>query len=756
MRLPHRKQIQALLIIFFTALPLSGLIAQFKNDLRHIYPPFAQPDWMPKKQEWQKDTPAPQDSNLTLVGLWPWGPCVAVAAKDNYAFIGNGGLFQVLDISDPLSPQIVGELFFGGLLVYDMAISGDFVFIPDGDMKVIDISEPTKPQVVAHLPVPGDFAHRIAVSGNYAYLGTVRGRLIVVDISSPIAPVIKSTVPLYDEFVSLIVPDSIHLFIKTESPLAPIYIYDVTDPSNPTLVGFHGVRSYAFALDEQFLYLCTDDSSFQVWDVNSPANPNLVSRVKTPFVGNAVKIKDNLAYITAGNTLLATFDISDSSQPFLLGKAIGFPETIRSLTVSSPVVLAASSVGFWTMDVTQPEHPQPLTHFGTGDAALKIKILNDFAYLASLKAGVFIVDISNHQDPEFVANFSVDGSVQDIAVVDSLAYLTGYPFDDAIAPQFSIVNVSTPIHPEKISCVSVLSERPQRFHSTAVAVSGNYGLVSHDWGFSIIDISDKNNPQLVKWIQTTNTGLDIAISGNFACLANGELGLRIFDISDPKDPQEKIAFPEFAAGVTTRNDTAFVALGGGLAILKILPSGSAFKIGDVPTPGARSTVDIALQGNLVYMAYGEDLFVIDVSDPFRPRIVGQAITPAYAWGVAAKAKDVFVAGGEWALQVYRNNLITNVEEEPIGRLPIAPQLYSSYPNPFNSSTIIEYEIPFAGKVELKVFNEIGNEVEALVNGWQNAGRHRAIFDAKGLPSGVYFYQLKFNEWRASKKTLIIR
>ncbi len=51
MRLPHRKQIQALLIIFFTALPLSGLIAQFKNDLRHIYPPFAQPDWMPKKIE---------------------------------------------------------------------------------------------------------------------------------------------------------------------------------------------------------------------------------------------------------------------------------------------------------------------------------------------------------------------------------------------------------------------------------------------------------------------------------------------------------------------------------------------------------------------------------------------------------------------------------------------------------------------------------------------------------------------------------
>ena len=54
------------------------------------------------------------DSILTLIGRWAWGPCLTVDVKDNYAFIGNGPTFHVLDISNPLCPTIIGEYITDG------------------------------------------------------------------------------------------------------------------------------------------------------------------------------------------------------------------------------------------------------------------------------------------------------------------------------------------------------------------------------------------------------------------------------------------------------------------------------------------------------------------------------------------------------------------------------------------------------------------------------------------------------------------
>jgi hypothetical protein len=73
--------------------------------------------------------------------------------------------------------------------------------------------------------------------------------------------------------------------------------------------------------------------------------------------------------------------------------------------------------------------------------------------------------------------------------------------------------------------------------------------------------------------------------------------------------------------------------------------------------------------------------------------------------------------------------------------PAAFVLYNNYPNPFNPSTIITYSIPAAVKVQLKVFNSLGEEVRLLVDEEQNAGTHKVVFKSSGLSSGVYFYQL---------------
>jgi photosystem II stability/assembly factor-like uncharacterized protein len=80
--------------------------------------------------------------------------------------------------------------------------------------------------------------------------------------------------------------------------------------------------------------------------------------------------------------------------------------------------------------------------------------------------------------------------------------------------------------------------------------------------------------------------------------------------------------------------------------------------------------------------------------------------------------------------------------EPVSRdVPGKFELYQNYPNPFNPSTIINYTLPVANYVELKVYDGMGKEVAALVSQNQIAGKYAVEWNAKQYSSGVYFYKL---------------
>jgi hypothetical protein len=74
-------------------------------------------------------------------------------------------------------------------------------------------------------------------------------------------------------------------------------------------------------------------------------------------------------------------------------------------------------------------------------------------------------------------------------------------------------------------------------------------------------------------------------------------------------------------------------------------------------------------------------------------------------------------------------------------VPTAYALAPAYPNPFNPETVLGYALPEAAPVHLVVYDVLGREVARLVDGPVAAGRHRAVFDGSGLPSGVYVVRL---------------
>ena len=88
--------------------------------------------------------------------------------------------------------------------------------------------------------------------------------------------------------------------------------------------------------------------------------------------------------------------------------------------------------------------------------------------------------------------------------------------------------------------------------------------------------------------------------------------------------------------------------------------------------------------------------------------------------------------------------------------PTGFQLKQNYPNPFNPETTIEYFIPEASKVSLKVYNSLGKEVAELLNESKSAGFYSINFDASSLISGNYSYKLESGKISISKKLILIK
>ena len=83
-------------------------------------------------------------------------------------------------------------------------------------------------------------------------------------------------------------------------------------------------------------------------------------------------------------------------------------------------------------------------------------------------------------------------------------------------------------------------------------------------------------------------------------------------------------------------------------------------------------------------------------------------------------------------------------------------LEQNYPNPFNPTTNIRFRIADRGFTTLKVFNVLGNEIETLVNKELEEGEYKFTLDASGIPSGIYFYQLKVGSFIQTNKMLLIK
>jgi hypothetical protein len=123
------------------------------------------------------------------------------------------------------------------------------------------------------------------------------------------------------------------------------------------------------------------------------------------------------------------------------------------------------------------------------------------------------------------------------------------------------------------------------------------------------------------------------------------------------------------------------------------------------------------------------------------------------------AKATFLANhdkyfGDLVEALENGHTVTAVKE--LGGVPTQFDLSQNYPNPFNPTTVITFTLPEPGNVTLKVYNALGQEVATLVDGFKTAQKYQVTFDASNLASGVYIYTLQSDNYKVSKKMMLIK
>jgi hypothetical protein len=125
---------------------------------------------------------------------------------------------------------------------------------------------------------------------------------------------------------------------------------------------------------------------------------------------------------------------------------------------------------------------------------------------------------------------------------------------------------------------------------------------------------------------------------------------------------------------------------------------------------------------------------VGICSPDRMDGIGYLFNGIYADGAATLADSRalrFTTGSDYVVGV--NDPVTVSEEISLSR---------SYPNPFNSSAVIEFSIPANQQVTIDIYNVLGQKIANIYDGRLLTGNHKVIWNADNHPSGIYFYTLK--------------
>ena len=399
---------------------------------------------------------------------------------------------------------------------------------------------------------------------------------------------------------------------------------------------------------------------------------------------------------------------------------------IRGVFVADDYLYVLNYYGLWIYGVTDKNNPIVVSSY-SGVAMRDLFIYEDYAYITSIVHGyggepsedgsLIMLDVSDKTHPVLVDSVpaysvvpGIGGSYRSVWASNGWCYAI---YDNKQGEYLQIFNTSQ----RKLDRVSSVEIPTYGTHELMVV--DNYAYVATEDDFWIIDVTDKQNPVMAIHYDWEVLWPEFFVSNNYLYFVSWREPLKIFDITDIKNP----------------------------VLLSSL---------DIPA------WEIFVSNDYIYVAARDSLTVIDVSNKSQPQqVTSTRLDTTLEW------RSNFYVSGEYiylpdinSLNIYRFRP-TAVHERSSGHLPSEFSLSQNYPNPFNSETSIRFSLKRAGPVRFAIYNLKGQLVRGLLNSEISEGEHRVIWDGKdqegrAVPSGVYLCQLTSGEFKHTIKMILMR
>ncbi len=713
-----------------------------------------------------------QDSQgVDFVGYLP-GTIEDVHIQGDFAYCATQCGLLVLDVSAATDPVQVAflplyheeHLFLS--LYRGLAVDGDFAYLvgPWGPLQIVDISNPVSPLLVGTCDAL-EYAYDVVASGGFAYVTDENEGLRIIDVSDPAEAHQVGFVALPGRSRGLVL-DETTVYVATY--IDGLRIIDVSNPAAPVEIGVFDVggshRDVDVAGDLAFV---TWGGGIRIVDVGVPGAPVEVGAFSAAEFGSVfdVDVVGEYAYLSYVSTGLRIVDISDPELPFEVGSCDIYGPSTHLMVAGDHTYLATGYRGLHIIDIEKPEEPTIAGWYFTLGIAADVQVEGDHAYVAGGytcdakggpskegTSGFFVVALEDPTLPALTGFSPIYAPAMGVAVAGSLACLVTW-YDS-----FHCYDVSDPFSPVEMSGL-ILAGGARR-----VQLIGDLAYLAHS-GLRIMDISNPVEPVEVGHFHPHQSVADVQVLGSLAFLAEYQDGLIVVDVGDPTDPVEigRAPLPYRAEAVAVDRDHAYVAdWREGLIVFDISDPTTPVQVGKCPTPGY--AFDVAVSGNFAYVVdQNEGIRVIDVSVPSAPVEVGfyKVLIPFQS--VTTHGKYIYATCGYGGLFVLSNDAVAGLDPDDL--LPVSPSKYSlgqNHPNPFNPSTTIRFDLPESAAVSLRVFDVTGRLVRVLLgNETVPAGTNKAVWNGRDdtrrvVAAGVYFYRLETVTYSETRSMTLVK
>ena len=274
-----------------------------------------------------------------------------------------------------------------------------------------------------------------------------------------------------------------------------------------------------------------------------------------------------------------------------------------------------------------------------------------------------------------------------------------------------------------------------------------------------MNVSDPANPFEVGVSDYIGYAYSVTVSNDHAYVLNGFGAFLIFDVSNPSNPLELGTCYLSASGSYTS-----VAASGVYAFAT--SNYDAFYVldcSDPSTPDSTLTLDtrgepsdVFVSGDYAFIADGSaGLYILDVYDPENPTQAGFYDTEGNARAVCVINNYAYVADYDY-FGIYDCDAAMSVSSKANPNTAEAVELSPVFPNPFNSSTTIRFNLPAPSWISLVIFDVNGREMARLIEGQYSTGTHQVVFDASACDSRIYFYSIRTKDGVITKKMVVSR